>query len=330
MASPVVISSMNNTSRALLGAVTSAVCLLAGTGLASAQTAPSPSPSPSQVPGCGAPQMRSTAATPDRVAPGDPVRVTVTLRDYACYPSEPYRQHVTLYAKAPGSGGGVAVASGETDSGGAVSFTRNPTGSTLYSFDPTFPTGTPYVAAVAVDPTAGTCSGVVRLEGPMHAALGSQVALRGHSSDTSTVLIAIHRRGDSGYYSAGYGSGPQTPDANGDFTALVPVTTDVRYWAEQGRCRSLDGLTTVPTEISGPTVARSGSTVTLTVHGVPTTRVKVLFRKQGTTALVVRRTATTNASGVYRTSYRADADYRYYAITGDERRPSNTALTQVR
>lgn len=179
---------------------------------------------------------------------------------------------------------------------------------------------------VTVDRTGGSCAGVVTLTAPSVAHLGDNVLLTGQRSDTSTVTIKIRQR-DHATYTAVPTS---APDGSGAFSGRYRADDDYAAFAASQRCDSPVLTVPIRPRISGPATARRGSSVTLTVTGLPGAPVVVYFHRAGTTGFVKRRVTSLSKFGGYSTSYLADADYRYYAVVGNDRRVSNVALTQAR
>ncbi len=81
--------------------------------------------------------------------------------------------------------------------------------------------------------------------------------------------------------------------------------------------------------IYGPALARLSSTVNISGRVQPGQTVQIFFHKKGQPAnsYVLRRSLKADAGGVYRTSYAATTDYRYYARAGATK--SRIILTQA-
>ena len=82
------------------------------------------------------------------------------------------------------------------------------------------------------------------------------------------------------------------------------------------------------TTLTGPVRVGWEGTVTLTGHTpTPKSPVTIYFHRAGSAGYTARRTLTSNAAGTFSTTYVADADYRYYAVSGTSR--STPGLTSL-
>ncbi|MCA1823665.1 MAG: hypothetical protein LC640_05265, partial [Frankia sp.] len=124
-----------------------------------------------------------------------------------------------------------------------------------------------------------------------------------------------------------------TAGASGAFATSFSATEDYAYYATAGGCTSAIRTVAVLPTISGPQVVVRGTTVRLTVHAPNYGRVSVYFHRAGSSGYQLRRTGFVESFGTFTTTYRADADYRYYATyraADGGLRTSNIGLTQVR
>jgi hypothetical protein len=104
---------------------------------------------------------------------------------------------------------------------------------------------------------------------------------------------------------------------------------DQRWYATTDQsCTTTPGLTQVRPYVVGPASVRRGATVPVVVHGPAGAGVGVWFKRAGGD-YTLRRTGRLDGYGVYRTSYVGDADQRYYAVTGPDRRTTSAVLTTV-
>jgi hypothetical protein len=250
------------------------------------------------------------------------VTVTFTAADRS--PCEPAHQ-VTLYAQPQGQPRQQA-ATGTSDAQGHASFTVTPQTTTVYDAVYSDISGQPPAVTVTVDRTSGTCATGLRLTAPAKASVRTAVPVTGNTSDTGTVTILFRKRGQSAFQARR----SLTPAPDGAFSTSFTADDDYRLYASTSRCDSHPLLVQATPTIAGPATARRGSTVTLTVRALPGTTVRVFFHRAGGSGYAQRRSGTASASGIYTASYTADADYRYYALTGPDGRTSSTGLTQAR
>lgn len=87
---------------------------------------------------CGSPDQHSVTADPTQVSRGETTTVTVVVRKYPCYETEPASYDVTLYERPSGSDQREVAASGRTDCHGVVRFQLAPQVTTRYSDTPDF------------------------------------------------------------------------------------------------------------------------------------------------------------------------------------------------
>jgi stage II sporulation protein D len=80
--------------------------------------------------------------------------------------------------------------------------------------------------------------------------------------------------------------------------------------------------------VTGPAVVARGSTVQLRGTARAGDAVEVWFHRQNVPGYTLRRRLTADSAGRWSTSYLADVDHRYYAVSYGQR--SNIGLTQVR
>lgn len=133
-----------------------------------------------------------------------------------------------------------------------------------------------------------------------------------------------------------------TAGADGSVATSFVAADDTAYYATSGSCTTPVAQTDVWPLISGPARVTRGDTVTLTVRAARGGPLTVFFRRAGEQVFRGRRYGFVGPSGLVRFTYRADADYRYYArydrITQPEdggnslvaSRYGNTGLTQAR
>ena len=120
-----------------------------------------------------------------------------------------------------------------------------------------------------------------------------------------------------------------TADTFGNVFADFRTVIDQRWYAtsDQG-CTTAPGLTQVMPYVTGPAAVHRGATVPVVVRGLAGATVGVWFKRAGG-SFSLRRSGRLDSNGTYRTSYVADADYSYYAVTGPNRRTTTQVLTTV-
>jgi hypothetical protein len=105
--------------------------------------------------------------------------------------------------------------------------------------------------------------------------------------------------------------------------AALPGLRDRAAALVAGAAPSVIGPTSL--EVIAATTASAGSTIPLTVvGGKPGDPVEVWFSKRGDTGFTKRRDGVLTAAGSYRTTFTADGDYTYFAITGGQATPRRT------
>lgn len=318
---------MNLIGRATAVLLLSAAMTLTGV-LPAAAVEASPTPSPTA--SCSArPNFLGFDVTPQQAAPGDPVQLEGQYTE-AC-PSNPPAEHsFTLFqrtADAPYE----AVQTVRADGTGRFVFAQErPQATTTYTIGMSRdPVNGPYdylAKTVTVGRTLGSCAGAVSLTAPATVPVGGFVRVAGTAPGVETVNVLFRKRGQTVFQVRR----TLTPAADGAFSTTFRADDDYRLYAASARCDSPPALVLATPTISGPATAARNSTVTLSVRGAAGQPVKVYFRRAGTTAFVLGRIGTVAANGTYTTTYRATADYRYYAATGPEARRSNWGLTQLR
>lgn len=305
-------------------ATASAVAVLPAT---AQEVSPSPTasqPTPSASP-CAKPTYEAWSVTPERAAAGDPATVSGARQDL-CLASEPPHD-IRLFARPQGAEAFEEVAQATTGSDGRFAITQMPATTTTYrvtldgrpmnNFGPGSDT-------VVVDRVSGSCANALTLSAPSTVAVGTLVVVNGSSSDTSTVGIAFRKRGQ-----ANFAVRRQVVPQQGTFRVSFTADDDYRLFASNERCDSQPILVTAAPVITGPATVRKGSTVTLTVRATPGMPLAVAFRRAGQTSFVVRRTGTAARNGIYTTTYKADADYQYYAAERPGQQ-STRRITQAR
>lgn len=271
------------------------------------QSTPTPAPSP-----CTKPTYEAWSVSPERAAAGDPVTVSGARQDL-CMASEPPHD-IRLLARPQGAESFQEVARATTGSDGRFSITQRPTTTTTYQVTldgrPMNNFGSTGPNTVVIDRVSGSCRNALTLYAGTSVSVGSPVLVNGNSSDTSTVSISFRKRGQTAF---SVRRQAEPAGQQGVFNVYFTADDDYRLYASKQRCDSQPILVTAAPVITGPATVRKGSTVTLAVRATPGMPLAVAFRRSGQTTFAVRRTGTADSRGVYSTTYKADADYQYYA-----------------
>ena len=278
--------------------------------------------------GCGAPSFQSINVEPMTATPGDTVTVTVQVRDEPCYPDESKPHDVQLFAQPEGDRDPYPVTRGTTDATGRFVYMQQVYRSVTYylSVLDGVRRGGSSSAHVTVDRTGGSCANALTLYAAPGVPVGTPVLVHGNSRDNSPVGIAFRKRGHTTFTVRRHvvPAGEQ-----GTFKIYFTPDDDYRLYAFNDYCDSQPILVVAAPIVSGPVGVRTGSVVTLTVRATPGMAVGVAFRREGQSTFTIRRTGTTNSSGYFHTTYRADADYEYYALEQPGQR-SESRITQAR
>jgi hypothetical protein len=271
---------------------------------------------------CGAPDMYAVAADRTHVVAGDAVHLTVTVRTLPCYGEERGPHYFTVVGRTPGQSTSPyeVIGEGQTDEHGHAELTTRPTRDIEYALHTTYGVK----SVVTVDRTAGTCTGQVATSAPAGVVAGATARISGHAPAGYDVTLNLRRRGQTAFTPR-----PITVDSEGNWTTVIRADDDYRYYASTSLCDSRPGLLIVHPTIVGPAVAAKSAIVTLTIHAPAGAPVAVYFRRAGG-AFTVRRTGRAAGDGRFLVTYRADRDYRYYAVTSADGRASSAGLTQVR
>ncbi|MCA1712698.1 MAG: hypothetical protein LC789_14120 [Actinobacteria bacterium] len=198
---------------------------------------------------------------------------------------------------------------------------------------------TPTTVGVHVAEADAPCVSDLRTSGSQ-VPFGRSIAVTGTTAPGAAVGLWFRR----GYTDPFTQRRSLVAGADGTFATSYVADADYAVYATAGRCTTPVVRTTVRPTISGPSVVRRGSTVTLTVRAPgPYGSVQIAFRRAGATAFSTRRSGQTDSRGMWTATFVADADYRYYATytryfgggdgyayTQAEQRRSSLGLTQVR
>lgn len=162
------------------------------------------------------------------------------------------------------------------------------------------------------------------LTGPASVPAGSDAWLYGRFAPGATVQVWFRPYGGTTFIARR----TLTADSFGTVATSYRAVVDQRWYATSGGCTSPPGLTRAMPSIQGPATVRRGDVVPLVVRGPAGAAVQIWFASNGS-AFAVRRTGHLDAAGVFRSSYAAAAEQRYYAVTGPDRRTTTTASTTL-
>jgi hypothetical protein len=175
---------------------------------------------------------------------------------------------------------------------------------------------------VTVDVVEEAC----HLSGPGSVVVGSTAGLSGQVAAGAAVQVWFKAYGAAGYVVRRQ----LTAGSDGVFTTtFVPVVDHRWYATTDSGCTTAAGLTLVTPTVSGPRYVSRGATVPVLVRGFAGQAVALYARRPGGEYRLAR-TGRLDAGGTFRTSFIADVDHRYYALTGPNHRTSPAALTQIR
>jgi hypothetical protein len=154
---------------------------------------------------------------------------------------------------------------------------------------------------------------------------GATVRLSGHVKPNAAVQVWFKSYGAPAYEIRRR----LVADPDGAFSTTFTPVTDHRWYATSGDCETTPGITRIMPFLVAPRLVARGSTVPVVVRGQALQPVQMWMRSPGGT-FTLRRTGRLDGYGVYRTSYVARTDERYYAVTGAGYRDTPRVLTQVR
>ena len=178
----------------------------------------------------------------------------------------------------------------------------------------------------AIDPRADQCVQTLTVANPYPLA-DTAVGLAGQADPGATVQVWFRKQNASAFSMRR----TLTADSAGRYATSFVADAAYDVYATAGTaCQTYPQHVDVRPRVAGPAAVRRGTTVTLTVHGLPSATVTLAFRPQGQTTFVVRRRAQLDSNGRYVTTYRADADYRYVVRDETHYLTGNTGLTQTR
>lgn len=155
--------------------------------------------------------------------------------------------------------------------------------------------------------------------------VGSTVPLVGTAAPGAAVGIYFRRRGATFFTQRR----TLTADSGGTFATSYLALDDYRYFAAALGCTSPLGLTQADPVLVGPLTSPRDALVDLTLHALPGVPVVLYFHRDNSVGYSPRRFGRTSLDGLFTATYRADADYRYYALTGPDGRTSAVGWTRA-
>ena len=190
---------------------------------------------------------------------------------------------------------------------------------------PTAPPGASSGPEAGPDRRSGNCQGLA-FSFRTHIGFGTKVdLLGGGAAPGKAVQLLFRRRGQSDFVVRR----SLTANSDGRFAASYIADDDYQIYARTAGCDSaVDEARAGPT-ITGPATAKAGDTVRLIVAAPPRTAVTIAFQTPPQRDFVTRRRGVTDSAGTYRTSYRADRTYLYYARahSGETSGPRQTRIS---
>jgi len=164
------------------------------------------------------------------------------------------------------------------------------------------------------------------ITGPTTAVGGSTVKLNGRAGAGAQVRVSFRPYGGEVFVVRRV----LTADADGFFSTTYAALVDQRWFASaDGGCTTTAGLTQVTPVVVVPATVTRGSSVSVLVRGFAGQEVRLYALRAGGTYRLVRVGRLDGQAG-YRTSYIADVDHRFYALTGPNARRGPAVLVQTR
>ena len=182
-----------------------------------------------------------------------------------------------------------------------------------------------------VSPAATGASGastVLRVQGPITAPAGSEVLITATGPAGAAVTVWFRREGDAAFVQRRVG----TLDASGTYTTTYTADLPHEYFVKSSTVTSNDATTLVGEvpnglDITAPAGLDPGRTANVVVQGTPGQTVEVWFARRGESAYTRRREAVLGPDGTFRTSFVANDEYTYFAVSGA--RTSKRVRTRV-
>ena len=173
--------------------------------------------------------------------------------------------------------------------------------------------------------TTGTVLGI---QGPVTVPAGQDVLLTATGPAGAAVTVWFRRQGDPAFVQRRAG----VLDATGTFRTRYTADLPHEYFVKSSTVTSADeggGVGEVPNglDVTAPAGVEPGRTVEVVVQGRPGEEVEVWFARRGEGSYTRRREARLAEDGTFRTSFVANDEYSYFAVSGD--RTSKRVRTRV-
>ena len=175
--------------------------------------------------------------------------------------------------------------------------------------------------------TTGTPS-VLRIQGPVTVAAGSDVLLTATGPAGAAVTVWFRRQGDAAFVQRRAG----VLDGSGTFRTSYTADLPHEYFVKSSTVTSADATTLVGEvpnglDVTAPAGVDPGRTVEVVVQGEPGQEVEVWFARRGEGAYTRRRQAELAEDGTFRTTFVANDEYSYFAVSGN--RTSKRVRTRI-
>ena len=173
-----------------------------------------------------------------------------------------------------------------------------------------------------------SASSVLQVQGPVTTPAGSPVLVTATGPAGTGITVWFRRAGETAFVQRRSG----VLDAAGRYTTTYTADVPHEYFVKSTTVTSNDATTLVGEvpnglDITAPAGVDPGVPVDVVVQGRPGQSVEVWFARRGETSFTRRRAAVLEADGTFRTSFVANDEYSYFAVSGD--RTSKRVRTRV-
>jgi hypothetical protein len=171
-------------------------------------------------------------------------------------------------------------------------------------------------------------SSVLAVQGPVTAPAGSPVLVTATGPAGADISVWFRRAGETAFVQRRTG----TLDGAGRYTTTYTADVPHEYFVKSTTVTSDDATTLVGEvpnglDITAPAGVDPGTPVDVVVQGEPGQSVEVWFARRGENGFNRRRAATLEPDGTFRTSFVANDEYTYFAVSGD--RTSKRVRTRI-
>ena len=169
---------------------------------------------------------------------------------------------------------------------------------------------------------------VLRVQGPVTAPAGSPVLVTASGPAGAGITVWFRREGETAFVKRRTG----VLDAAGRYTTTYTADVPHEYVVMSSTVTSNDATTLVGEvpnglDITAPAGVDPGVPVDVVVQGEPGEQVEVWFARRGESGYTRRRAAALAPDGTFRTTFVANDEYSYFAVSGD--RTSKRVRTRV-